>query len=112
MSESDVGSIGARSLELVLQGLGNEDARHLVVQAQREPVARQGKDSDENGDRARATQSLDEAVEMLGVEDDLRHREFGSRFELLLEALQLDVHVVWCRIDGDAGEERGGRIDR
>ena len=28
------------------------------------------------------------------VEDDLRHRELRSRFELLLEPLELDVDVV------------------
>ena len=61
MSETDRGGIGAGSFERVLQRLRHEDARHLVVQTQGEPVAGERKDSDEDRDRPLAAQLLGEA---------------------------------------------------
>src|SRR3712207_8189310 len=43
-------------------------------------------DSDENRDRRRAAEALEERVEVVKVEEDLRHRELGAGVELLLEA--------------------------
>ena len=92
--------------------LRDDDARHLVVQAQREPVAPQRADADEQRHRRRAAEPLEEAVEVREVEDDLRHRELRACLELLLEALELDLEVVGRRVHRDADEERGRRVDR
>ena len=75
-------------------------------------MARQGKDADEHGDRPRAAKPSQEPIQVLRIEDDLRHREPCTGLELLPKTIELDLHVVRRRIDGDAGEERRRRIDR
>ena len=74
----------------VLQLLRDDDPGHLVVQPQREPVARHREDPGEHRDRPAAAEHLGEAVEHVEVEDDLRHRELRAGLELLAEALGLE----------------------
>ena len=64
------------------------------MQPQRERVAPDREDADEHGDRRGLAEPLEELVEQLEVEDDLRHREVGAGVELAAEALDLDVQVV------------------
>src|SRR5207248_414780 len=62
---ADLGRVGPGGLELVLERLRHDDPRHLVVQAQGEPVARQREDAGEHRDLPAAEERA-EAVE--GVE--------------------------------------------
>ena len=103
---------GPAPLERVLELLRHDDPRHLVVQAQREPVARDREDPREHRDRPGAAEHLGEAVEVVEVEDDLRHRELRARLDLLPEAVGLELEVVGGRVDRDADEERRRRVDR
>src|SRR5207245_11437792 len=112
MSEANRGRVRTGTFERVLERLRHHDAGHLVVQPQREPVARQRKDADEYRDRPSAAEAVDKSIQVLEIEDDLGHRELRTCLELPLKALELDLYVVGRRIDGDAGEERCRRIDR
>src|SRR5262245_38899302 len=91
MGESDLGCIRAGCLQRVLQLLGDDDPRHLVVQAHGQAIARQREDPQQHRNRPPSTEPFDESIDVLEVEDDLRHSELRARFELLLEALVLDV---------------------
>ena len=81
------------------------------MQAERQPVAGQGKDPDQRRNRPLTADLLHKAVQVVGVEDDLRHREPGAGVQLLLEPAELDVHVVGSGVDRDAVEERRRRVD-
>ena len=91
--------------------IGDDDSGHLVVEAERELVAADVEDADEQGDRAGAAHSRQEVVEVREVEEDLRHREPRTCLELLLEALELVVEVVGGRVQRDTDEERRRRVD-
>src|SRR5690348_3331383 len=67
MREPDVRRIRARRLERVLQLLRHDDARHLVVQANGQPVTRQRKDTEQDGDRPRAAEPLRKLVEVVEI---------------------------------------------
>ena len=75
--------------ERVQHALGDDDSGHLVVQAQRELVAPDGEDADEHRDRPLAAEPLDEAVQVLEVEQDLGHREVRARLDLAVETVEL-----------------------
>ena len=91
--------------------LRDDDSRHLVVQPKRELVAAHVEDPDEERDRARPAEPVEERLEVDKVEEHLRHRELGACLELRLETLELELEVVGRRVDGDAEEEDGGRVD-
>ena len=59
-----------------------------------------------------AAEQVEQAVEVLEVEDHLRHRERCAGVQLLPEALELEVHVVCGRVHGHADEEGRRRVDR
>ena len=67
------------SLERVLKRLRDDDPRHLVVQPQREPVARHREDPREHRDRPEPPSSSAKRSSDVEVEDDLRHRELARR---------------------------------
>ena len=103
----------ARPLECTLHVSRDEDAGHLVVHAQRKLVAPQRPEADEQRDRRRPAEPLQEPVEVVEVEEHLRHRETGSGLELGVEALQLELEVVRRRVHGDAEKnEVGASIER
>ena len=95
-----------------LHEVGDDDPRHLVVQPKRQLVAPQRPDADEQRDRRGAAEPLEEAVEVVEVEEDLRHREARACLELALEPLELELEVVGGRVHRDAEEERRRRVDR
>ena len=103
---ADARGFGAGIAQRRLHVIGNDDARHLVVDALRELQARQRPDADEQRDRRFAAEPLEERVEVRDVEQHLRHRELRARFELALEAVELDVDVVGRGVDRDADVER------
>src|SRR5205823_7177178 len=67
--------------ERLLQRLGHGDSRQLVVQPQREAVAPDRADADEHRDRRGAAELLEEAVEVLEVEN--RSEEHTSELQSL-----------------------------
>ena len=68
----------------------------------RELKARSGQIPTSSGIGERAAEAVEERVEVLEVEEHLRHRELRSGLELALEAVELELEVVGRRVDGDA----------
>ena len=109
--EARLGCVRASIPKPLLDVLWHDDPGHLVVESQRERVAAHVEDADEERDRARPAEPLEERFEVREVEEDLRHRELRSRLELAFEALELELEVVRGGIDCDAEEERCRRVD-
>src|SRR6476620_5336688 len=99
MREAELCGIRACVLQRVLQRVGHDDPRDFIVEPQRETVARQGEDLDEDRDRPLAAEMFCEAVEWLEVEHDLCDRVPGACFDLLLEASDLEREVVRSWVD-------------
>ena len=113
MREADLRVLVARRRAAAPGAVGHDDPRHLVVQPEREPVARQREDAEEHRDgRGAAEPCRGTRSRCVEVEDDLRHGEARAGLDLPPEAVELQVEVVGGRVDGDADEERGRRVDR
>src|SRR5919108_741047 len=108
----DLGRIWAGIPKRRLELLGDDNPRELVVEAQREPVGGNGKETDQQWNRRLAAEPLEQPVEVFQVEDELRHGELRAVLDLACEPLQLEVEVVCRRVDGTADEERGRCVDR
>ena len=111
MGHADRSRPGPGVVQRLLQRLGDDDPRHLVVEAKREAVAREGEDAGQHRHRP-ASEHLGETVEHVEVEDDLGHREPCAGLDLRAEPLGLLLEVVGGRVDRHAGKERGRRVDR
>src|SRR4029453_10816284 len=66
---------------------------------------------DEEWDRARPAEALEERLEVREVEEHLRHGEAGTCLELPLEALELVVEVVGRWVHGYTQEEGRRCVD-
>ena len=75
MRHPDRGCVGAGGLERVLELLRHHDPRHLVVQAQREAVAREREDRRRAAARPKPPIASPKLVERVEVVGDLRHSE-------------------------------------
>ena len=91
--EPDLGRIRAgRSQSASCSCVGHDDPRHLVVQPQREPVAREREDLDQHRDRPLAAElARVKRSKCVEVEDDLRDREPRAGLDLRVEPLELDA---------------------
>src|ERR687895_551980 len=109
---SDLGRARSGVAQGLLKIVGNDDARQLVVETERQAVARDRKQSDQQRDGRLAAEAIEEPVEVLEVEDELRHRELRAVLDLPLEAVELELEVVRRRIDCAADEERRRGVNR
>ena len=101
-----------RRCSVVEHGVRDADAGHLVVKPQRHPVARSGQTPSSTGMGHVPPSRSTKRSRQLEIEERLRHREPGAGLDLALEALELELEVVCGRVDCDADEERGRRVDR
>src|ERR1041385_4431887 len=101
--DADLLALVARFVHAAPDGLGNLDARHLVVQELGVPERLERQDANEDRHLGHAAEPVEEALPALEFVHRLRHHVLPAGFDLLREAVELRREIVRFAKKLDAG---------